>query len=259
MDCRSGERGVALIAVLWTVVLLSILATALIATSRSESRSIRSDIARLQAGEAANAGIGMAIAALSEPDGGDWPINGAPRSLRFENADLTVSVSAENGKIDLNAANPALLRSLLVVAGLGPGASDSLAGAIISKRKSGGVPFNNVGELMRVPGVTRELYDRLAPNLTVYSGARTVDLNVAPSDVLLAIPGNTTADAEALIKGQASIQSGIASPDGPEKSRIGQAFKITAVAHSQDAVVRRTKVVRLTGSPFEPYWVLATE
>lgn len=276
---RKAERGVALIAVLWAAVLLSVLATALLALSRSEAHRLDGEIARLKAGEAAEAGIDLAVIALSAPNGEGWAVDGTPRTLSFEGVDIEVSAWSESGKIDLNTADRGLIRGLLVVEGLGPGAADALTDEILDRRgpaslhhlnsqaiasNSGGAgmpAFESIGEFAQLPGMTRDLYDRLAPYVTVYSGAPNVDISVAARDVILAIPGKTAADAEMAMKVRSSpALGGIVSAAGNDLSRIGQAFTIRAVAKLPDGTLgRRTKIVRLTGSPWEPDWILAVE
>ena len=53
-------------------------------------------------------------------------------------------------------------------------------------------PFQIVEELQQVYGMTREVYDQIAPALTVYSQRPVPDLNTAPPLVLEAVPDPRT-------------------------------------------------------------------
>jgi general secretion pathway protein K len=268
------ERGVALLAVLWATILLAVLATALIAMFRADARLMNTERARFEATEAARAAINLAIVALSNPAGG-WPVDGTPQTIKFGDIAIDVAVSAESGKIDLNAGGLELIHGLLMVEGASPGAAGQITEEIGARRVNqgsdvaNGIPaaatphdpgmhqFQNMAELLQIPGITRPLFDRLIPNLTLYSGALTVDAKLAPIDVLLSIPGNTRADAEAALRARAS---GNTSTDAvTDLSRtIGRAFSVTALVQLPNGIaVHRSEIIRLTGDPSRPFWVLS--
>src|SRR6185312_1176884 len=59
--------------------------------------------------------------------------------------------------------------------------------------------FADVSELRLLPGMTRSLYQGLAPEITVYSQNPTINPMTASRPTLLAIPGTGTGDAEAVM------------------------------------------------------------
>jgi competence ComEA-like helix-hairpin-helix protein len=76
--------------------------------------------------------------------------------------DVTVSGDDDmTGLVNINTAGPEVLGCL-------PGVDPVLARAIISLRKSGGF-FTNVGDLLRVPGMTHDIFKQIAPLLTARS------------------------------------------------------------------------------------------
>ena len=241
-----------LVAVLWTMVLLAMLAAALVTMSRSDARNISLDQDQLQAREAIQAGINLTVVALTD-SGQRWPTDGTPQTVTFGKVPLAVAITSEGGKIDLNNANPDLIRGLLSAVGEGPGAADEITNEIVAHRENGG--FTELAELLPLPGVSGELYDRLAPNLTLYSGSSTVDASSAPFEVLLAIPGNTRADAEAEIARRAS--PGNSRDAGSRAVMAGQVYTITAaLAGSGAGRLSKTEIVRLTGDARKPMFVL---
>ncbi len=143
----------------------------------------------------------------------------------------------EAGKVNLNQATDAVLRNLLGAIGLAGAERDAVADAILDwrdaddhHRLSGAekeyylaLPepyeprngnFESVEELLLVKGVTPELFygrtialpggeTRAMPGLrdlvTVYTDTAQINVNSAPREVLLAVPGMTEAAAEAIL------------------------------------------------------------
>ena len=241
-----------LVAVLWMMVLLSMLAAALVVMSRSDARNAWFDLAQFQDDETVQAAINLAIAALTDPSQ-HWPTDGTPRTIKFGDAPVEVAITSEAGKIDLNNANPDLLRGLLTAVGEGPGAADEITNDIVIHRESGG--FTNLSELLQLPEISSDLFNRLAPSLTLYSGSNSVDSSTASLDVLLAIPGNTSADAEAEMARRASPGASIDTPSRPVMA--GQAFTVIGKMTSPGrAGVLKSEVLRLTGSSSKPIFIL---
>jgi general secretion pathway protein K len=106
--------------------------------------------------------------------------------------------------------------------------------------------------------ITPELYRRIEPALTVYSGRQFVDPLFATPAVLAALP--VLVNAHAAAAGQStgttasvSLLGGLGAPIVALK---GRAFTInTELSRSTDAV-RYHSIVRLTGNPVQPFWTL---
>jgi general secretion pathway protein K len=215
--CR-GNRGFALIIVLWAGVLLSVIAASFAFTMRVETRLAGNLVERAQAEAIAEAGIRRGIVALlAHPRDPRWVTDGRVYELPLDDGRMLIRLRSENGKIDLNGAPEALIQGLLrSLAESGelsdPGRAQSIAAAILDWRdpdnrvrsdgaedrnyKGSGLPFGardgaflSVAELNLVLGVDADAYAQLAPWVTVYSWAPQVDPMTAPRQVLLAIPG----------------------------------------------------------------------
>jgi general secretion pathway protein K len=152
--------------------------------------------------------------------GEPWRADGTVYAWHFGGGALRAAVESEAGKIDLNAADEALLRGLFLSArwtgpdgapqGLDEAEADALVDAVRDfadpddlTRLNGaedrdylaaGLPwgakdaaFEAVEELQQVLGMTAPLYQAVAPALTVYTGAKGVDARLAPRQVLLAL------------------------------------------------------------------------
>ena len=152
-----------------------------------------------------------------------WRAGGGPYRLTYGEGEVLVSIADEDGKIDLNAAPPELLAGLLGQLGLDAEEAEAMADRIVdfrdpdheprpqgaedpqyvaAGRPTGAQdrPFATESELLGVLGMTPELYRRMRPYITVFSGAEAVDPMHASRVVLAAIPGMTDQLIEAYAK-----------------------------------------------------------
>lgn len=159
-------------------------------------------------------------------------------TLRFERGRAEVAISNERGKYDLNTIPDDLLRNLIGGLGVGEVERDIITDSILDWRdqdnfhllngaedeyyealpkpyscKDGN--FDTVEELLQVRGVTPELFygcsgggSDAAPGwqkglvdlVTVYSRTTRIDVNSAPKEVLLTLPGLSGESADGIIK-----------------------------------------------------------
>ena len=119
---RCRTRGIALVAVLWVVSLLAAIAASFATTVRSETVVARNQIQNAEARALADAGFYRTVMALALDREG-MSLSGLPEAWSFSGGKVTTSVQAEGGKVDLNAADAALLAGLFAAAGaIDPGA-----------------------------------------------------------------------------------------------------------------------------------------
>ncbi len=219
---RSGQRGVALLLVLWACTLLAILLGGYAALARTEGLQARYDFAQTQAHYAAEAGVMRAVYGLQDPQAKQRWI-GDGRTYTFHYGDATVRLSSvdEGGKVDLNTASPEVLQALFQATGMPQAQAQILAGRLVDWRNpvnlvgaadSGraayaaagrdygprNAPFASVEELQMVLGMTPALYRQLAGVITIWSGSTSPDPDMAPPLALAAIPGMTAQQREAI-------------------------------------------------------------
>jgi len=274
---RPGERGLALVAVLWGVAILSLIAAAMLATGYLSVRLSRNAFSRTEAETAADNGVARAILALLDGrKGAHWPADGTSQRVAVAGVAMTIAIQDERGRIDLNAASPDLIRSLLESQGVESDRADRLTDRIVAWRTPPGHglseddaapdyrdagyaivprrgPFQSVDELRLVLGMTGALYDRLEPLLTVYSRQPAVDEAVAPRAVLLALPGMDAEKVDAILAARA--KSGEPSPPADAPPLAGHSFAITVDVTKGSAHVVRKATVELTGDAARPYLV----
>ncbi|WP_329742267.1 type II secretion system protein GspK [Dyella sp. A6] len=226
------QKGVALLVVMWACTLLAILLGGYAAMARTEGLQARYKFEQTGAHYDAQAGLMRAVYALQAANPADrWVADGRSYRFRFNGAQISVSITSETGKVDLNTASPHILTRLFRVAGEAPEQAAALAQAVVAWRsfalsseqrrqraepylaagRSYGPrcgPFASVEELQMVLGMTPALYARIAPDLTIWSGRPRPDPATAPLLALASLPGMTLQHARRLIATRLAGQSG---------------------------------------------------
>ena len=238
------QRGVALILVIWVIALMTILLGSFALIARTENLESRHLFDGTTARYSAEAGLERAVYELRNPDVTTrWVCDGRPYEFDFENAHIHIEILDESGKIDLNTADDTLLQALFVSIGIDPDTaivlSDSIQdwrdgddiprarGAEIDAYKSAGLsygprnaPLQTDSEVQQVLGMNYDIYRRIEPAITIYSGSSQPNAAYAPIEVLRAMPGMTEDLAQQLIAlrqqvapGQGAT-AGLTMPDG---------------------------------------------
>jgi len=174
------QRGVALLMVLWVLAVLSTLLGALAAAVQLQNRQAQWQVAHTRAIFAAEAGLSQAVMALQARDPkARWPADGVPHELRFDEAQLSVSVYSERGKLDLNAASTQDVGRLLTFCGADP---QALASSLetLTRQRLDPVPLRTLEEFRQMPGMSYALFRCMAPWITVWSGQAQPDPGFTP-------------------------------------------------------------------------------
>ena len=197
MKIASTARGMALIAVLWMVAALSVIATGLLLTVKGEIRLSGHQRQTVVAGALADAAIRWVLQEVSARK----PIMVRPIyiDVPLQGSLVHINVRPLNGLIDLNQATEPLLAALFQhAAGLPQANSAQLAKAVTEARKrpdAQGRPegFDAPEDLLRVPGVSYPLYATIASLVSAsIRGSGRVNPQAAPLPVLVVLAqGNT--------------------------------------------------------------------
>jgi general secretion pathway protein K len=200
------QRGIALIMVIWVLALLSLMAASFLAQARSELRRAANLRDRATAEALAEGGIHLALGRLLAEHGATYPQRWTEA---LGGGSVSITLTDERGKIDLNEADPTLLASLFESAGVPARAATDLAAAVADFRDpdhgataggaedadyppgSGGAKdarFESIDELLQVKGVTPALHAQLADLVTVHSSLGNIDPLIAAEGVLRAVP-----------------------------------------------------------------------
>jgi general secretion pathway protein K len=195
-----------------------------------------------------------------------WPPDGSARQIRLASGSINITIRDASGLLDLNKADTAQLEAVLDAAGAEEALRLRLVDAILDWRdkdklrrlhgaedndyRHAGLdwgardgPFASVDELRYVLGMTHELFERLAPYLTVYSARNDVNLNYAPAWLFSALTSREREIPE--------------TPPAADTQAAGP-FHITAWATSNSGARASVEaVLKIARSGEEPYTILS--
>jgi general secretion pathway protein K len=221
---RNSSGGFILIAVLWILGGLAVLAAiyTLYVVNTASSRQVGSD--RLQADASISAALELTayyIGAVKPPE---RPTSGS-FNFRAGNAAVAVAFVSEAARVDLNFAPQPLLAGLFRTLGAAPDAAEVYAGRVVGWRspavsqnvdldpgkettdyRNAGrgydprlAPFVNVQELWLLLGLPPALVERALGFVTVFSGLPTVNVMDAAPEIVAALPGMTPERLDAIL------------------------------------------------------------
>ncbi len=252
--------------------LIGFIVAHLTASGRTEIRIADNLVANSASQAAAEGAIFEAIFNLSDPEPKQrWPADGTPRQVTVGSSRVILRVEDEASWINPSTASPALLEALLRVTGSDPDTARRIATAIsewvgsatnprpqealVADYRAAGLdygppsaPFETLGELGRVLGMTPAVLMAIRPHLTLFGppepNPATLDPVVAAALALTSATGSSPAS-------QPVGQPNQTSPDA-------LTVRITALASGPgNAQVTRTAVVRTGATAPQGYAVLA--
>lgn len=270
------------ISVLWGLGLLAAISLSLLWNGNMSYSLVRNGLEVATVDATAEAAINRAVVALFDPRPEHrWRTDGEVHSFEFGGASIKVSIQDELGKIDLNQADAPMFVGLLQSAGLDLGSASSLADKIMDwrtttslkslngakerdYRASGSAyrprngPFQSVDEVLLVMDMTPELFRKIEPALTVHSGRQFIDPQVAPREVLLAMPNMTPGGIEAALAARGGRPLAADRPAGVDTAALrGRAFTIRTEFQKSNRTILHEAAVRLTDNTNQPYWLLS--
>lgn len=272
-----NQRGSIAILALWGIALVAMLIAPVAFATRGEVRIARNGLAESRARLAAEAGTQLGLQRLLRRQDSGAVFDGALEAWAMGSTRVAIAITDEAGKIDLNVAPVELLTGLFAAAGEPRQAAELIACNVLDRRGDYGTgcPQPDVAHVSRrfavieglaeVPGVGDRLFDRVAPYVTVATGAAAIDPRAASRPVLLAVPGATEGLVDAFLASRKmwdDMDSGdsavLASAGAYVMASPRRDFTIAAVATTADGARYRAELqVRLTGNAAQPYQVIA--
>ena len=306
----SSQKGVALLIVLWVLTILLVIVFSFSFMTRTEMLSTASFRSGLERKFIAEGVMERAIMELFyrntyknqtiELEGREvWQVDGTPYTGQLGNGTYTVSIIDESGKVDINAASDVVLKNLLVNIGVPEEEADTIVDSMMDWKdsddlhrlhgaendyymslqnpyKAKNARFDSLEELLLVKGVTADiLYGSkerkgIIDFLTVYTKKNKININAAPKEVLMAIPGMTPELADSIISsrqtkdttGGTNVQGALGENYSLMSRYITTAgsnvYAIDAVGHKENEKgaygIRATVVLASATSPDElPY------
>lgn len=291
-DCigasRHTQQGIALVLVLWVMTLLAVIAGSFVYTARSNTLVSGNLVAQAKAHLLADAGVERGIYEVLKPEADTerWQARSLPYMFSLDDAQIQVTLRDESARIDLNTADEALLKGLLLSLGEEADSAARLVDAIADWRDAdelirpqgaerdqyeaagydyipANAPFQSLEELRLVIGMTPDLLRKMLPALTVYSLQAGINSRQAPREVLMAVPNVQAEDVDAylVLRDEMHAQGQMPTPfpqaAAYEASGIAQVYNLRSVVSLPDgARFANEAVVKLTNKPNRPFAVL---
>ena len=263
------KNGFALITVLWITAFLAVIAGAVSYQSRGSLELANNVVGNLQTRHAAEGALLLTANKLVSRFGIEGVAISKPVfNYELDNISVSVSVTDESGKIDINLAPTQLVISLFTALGLDLQRSSSLANSIADwrdednlKRTDGAEDqdylargltyqakddeFDSIEEVSLVLGMDTNIYNSIKPYITVYSQDLGVNTTLASSIVKRAV-NNVEVDST----NEELASDYITSTGGLIYTLIAKATAPSGVSSNISAIIR------LQGNPFEPFVIL---
>lgn len=268
------ERGFALLIVVAVLMALSLMVGAVISATQSYTRITSSRLALLQLRAALDAGLATESRGLLQPLSAGSSQGEDRKNFQIADISVDVAVRPEVAKIDINAANPVLIEQLLLASGLAQTYSHRVADQIADWRGQPGrtrppvveaadyvsagrsyVPphrnFETLADLALLLDGNSDLVTCLATDITLYTHSGDVDFSAASSRVRKAV-------AAAMPK--AGLRPSLTSA-GVVGGSAGRPdlYEVTETAKDEESQTTLTRqvVLRITGDPRHPIWILS--
>lgn len=285
---RRGQTGIALVAVMWMVTALALLATALATDSRSEVRTAQAARAFAEAAATGDAAIELAVLQLRGASAA--ALRHSTLGVEMDGRRVEVVVAPASGFIDLNRADEGLLRDLFLYgAGLDAelaatlaqrivdwrdpdqsplprGAEDETYAAAGLRQRTRGGPFETPEDLLQVLGLTFDTYDKVTKLATPYGAAQRVDPLAAGNGVLRVLARGDAAAADRIAAardaGDKTIDMSPLTQDHLQPSTAGTRYRLEARVRDADGrLLARARWVDLgaRGAGGRPWRTLRVE
>src|ERR1700728_3730261 len=108
---QTRQRGFALLIVLWTLALLALIGTQILAAARQDTQLARNLLDAASLESAANGAVQHAIFALLDNSSNHWNADDVTHSIRVGRALVAVRIEDESDKVNPNFASAALLQA----------------------------------------------------------------------------------------------------------------------------------------------------
>lgn len=261
------SRGLALVAVMWMVAALAILAAGLTTQTRGELRSAQN--ARFAAQASALGDAAIQLAAFEIRNAQDLPPGGFERAFELDGYAIRVIVVPAAGLVDLNTASEPLLKDLFVIgAGLADDQAERMARQIVQWRGGDGDVTGDVSEdpaqarprgeafeypedLLQVPSVRYDDYAKIARLVTVHGRNIAVDPMSAPVEVLSVLAGGDMEVVRSVMRGRDARDS-TTDLTGLNQAHLGggggEVFRIDAIVEIGPRGLRRTRWIDMAGA-----------
>jgi general secretion pathway protein K len=276
----SSEQGIVIVAVLWILMALSVLAMVFSVYLSASAQALAVNDTALQTEALVSAGVELTAYQLTLADDKVRPPRGSFH-FRMDDADVFVTFTSESARIDLNFAPKEALAGLFAALGANKAAAKDDADRIVGWRTRP-VPgstndeealytaaglnysprqslFTHVSELALVVGLPPALVDRALPFVTVFNGSSGIDATIAAPEVIAAFPDSTPDGPKDALSSDTPATANAPAPgaNDPTAKAKSPCYRIEATINFSNGRRTASEVVFALGDKTEPYRVLS--
>jgi general secretion pathway protein K len=278
VNASPSERGVVIVAVLWILMALSVLAMVFSVYLSASAKALAVNDTALPTEALISAGLELTAYQLALAGEKARPPRGSFH-FRMDDADVFVTFTSEAARIDLNFAPKEALAGLFAGLGANKAAAKDDADRIIGWRTRP-VPgtandeealyaavglnysprqslFTHVSELALVADLPPALVNRALPFVTVFNGSSDIDATIAAPEVLAAFPDKTDKSKDALAVDPLATANSPAPGAGDAATTKSPCYRVEASINFGSGRRTASEVVIALGDKVEPYRVLS--
>ncbi|HWE22188.1 MAG TPA: hypothetical protein VG758_34270 [Hyphomicrobiaceae bacterium] len=230
---KERQRGFSLIVVLWIVTLLALQVSIFNLTIRDAGALAGNELAMARGEALSAAGVELAVARLLDPDAEvRWRADGTTREVSFAGARLSITVTDEAGRFDINELDDEVTEALLRPFG---GSAEALVQWIDANGR-----LLDPSQLPRALGLSPGPVQSLIPYLTVHGGDGKINPLVAPREALLMLPGVDAGEVDRALSlrqgGRASAEDVARALNSVDKwltERTGPAYRVEVAVRGE--------------------------
>jgi general secretion pathway protein K len=278
---RASEQGVVIVAVLWILMALSVLAVTYSIYLSASAQALAVNDTALQTEALVSASLELTSYQLVLAGDKERPPHGAFH-FKMDDADVSVTFTSEAARIDLNYAPKEILAELFAGLGAKKAAASEDADRIIAwrTRPVPGAPndeealyhaagldysprqalFTHSSELALVVGLPPALVDRALPFVTVFNGTPGVDASIAAPEIVALLPRHDGSPNQpnGAPANDPLANNAHANSDAPDATTAkSTCYRVSAVINFQNGRHAASEAVIALGDKTEPYRVLA--
>lgn len=280
------QQGIALVAVLWVVVMLSVIAGSFALSIHNDIQQSSHELNQARAGGIIQAALNRVLYELAKPPQTQHlPMDGTPYRWAFAETPVLISVQDARGLVDLNQADKATLQKLFEAVQVEPDDAIKLADQVLDYRdgdvfaqlngaeddayeraglpyRSRDAPFASEEEVRLLLDMTPDIYARVLPYVTVHAKQAELEPELAPLLLLQKVIELEPAELDRLQQQREDRDNGKqASPD-PEQDNIslrnGQGYHVRfEVQFTGHSLYTAEAVLEQGGFSVLPYHVVA--
>ncbi len=265
VQTATRQRGVALAIVVWFIAGMSLLVAGIVAQARVDTHMAQLHVARAKAVAAGDGAIQLMMVDLmtARAEGGELPAG----NYRLGDIEVRVVLVPSSGLVDLNSAPVEVLAALFGLAG-GLGAEDAqwLAQSVVESRSpgldQGGIKYDAIEDLLRLPGASRALLDAVRDFIVVSAaGQGATDWSLAPDALLQVLAKADPAQADSVRSRRGSAAASYPRAAGGQGAGTANAYRADAIVRYGDTLWLRRRWVALGASPATalPWYTTRTE